>query len=124
MFTGIEHFAIASPDPKRLADWYVANLAFRINYEHAGNYFVKAPDGGLIEIIAAQGERYPATPKSPGLRHVAIAVDHFDSAYEDLQNHDVVFSGAPYETQGNRVVFFKDPDGNLLHLIQRRDRLP
>src|SRR5438270_12199972 len=42
MFTGIEHFAIASPNPKRLADWYVTYLEFKISYEYAGNYFVEA----------------------------------------------------------------------------------
>ena len=30
MFQGLEHTAIASPDPKRLAEWYVQNLEFRI----------------------------------------------------------------------------------------------
>jgi hypothetical protein len=27
--------------------------------------------------------------------------------------------GEPYQAQGNRLVFFSDPDGNVLHLIQR-----
>jgi hypothetical protein len=31
----------------------------------------------------------------------------------------VTFLDSPYETQGNRLVFFTDPDGNVLHLIQR-----
>ena len=51
MFTGIEHFAIASPNPKRLAEWYVRTLDFEIVFEYAGNYFVEAQNGGLIEII-------------------------------------------------------------------------
>jgi glyoxylase I family protein len=124
MFTGIEHFAIASPDPQRLAQWYVANLAFRINYEHAGNYFVKAPNGAILEIVPSQGERAAATPKTPGLRHIAIAVENFERAFEDLRNKNIVFTGAPYENQGNRLVFFEDADGNLLHLIQRQQPLP
>ena len=32
MVTGIEHTAIASPDPLRLAQWYVDHLDFAINY--------------------------------------------------------------------------------------------
>jgi glyoxylase I family protein len=124
MFTGIEHFAIASPDPKRLAEWYVGNLAFRINFEYAGNYFVKALNGAIIEIVPAQGERAQATPKSPGLRHIAIAVENFDSAYADLRKKNVVFTGEPFENQGNRLVFFEDVDGNLLHLIERQQPLP
>jgi glyoxylase I family protein len=124
MFTGIEHFAIASPDPKRLAEWYVSHLGFRINYEYEGNYFVKAPNGGIIEMVKAQGERGPNEMRTPGLRHIAIAVSDFKSAYDDLNAKGVKFSGEPYENQGNRLVFFADADGNLVHLIERDQPLP
>jgi glyoxylase I family protein len=124
MFTGIEHFAIASPDPKRLAEWYVSTLSFRINYEYGGNYFVKAPNGAIIEIIPAQGEPGPNTLKTPGMRHVAISVDSFDSALAELQSKDVKFAGQPYENSGNKLVFFEDADGNYVHLIERMTPLP
>jgi glyoxylase I family protein len=119
MFTGIEHFAIASPNPKRLADWYVASLEFEIAFEYAGNYFVEARNGGLIEIIPSDGDRPPSEIKTPGLRHIAISVENFDVGYEQLQKQGVTFVSEPYETQGNRLVFFTDPDGNVIHLIQR-----
>lgn len=119
MFQGIEHFAIASPNPKRLADWYVARLEFKIAFEYAGNYFVEAKNGGLIEIIPAEGERLESGMRAPGMRHIAIAVDDFDAAYDALNGQDVEFEGEPYNNQGNRLVFFKDPDGNLIHLIKR-----
>ncbi len=124
MFTGIEHFAIASPDPKRLAEWYVAKLAFRVNYEYDGNYFVKAPNGAVIEIILAQGEPGPNAMKTPGMRHIAISVDNFDAGMEELKSKEVVFAGQPFENQGNRLVFFEDGDGNLVHLIERQRPLP
>ncbi len=124
MFTGIEHFAIASPDPKRLAEWYVSTLSFRINYEYGGNFFVKAPNGAMIEIIPSQGEAGPKQLKSPGMRHVAISVESFDSAYAALQNKGVNFAGQPYEASGNKLVFFEDADGNYVHLIQRLTPLP
>lgn len=124
MFAGIEHFAIASPNPKRLAEWYVNNLEFQITFEYAGNYFVEAADGSLIEIIPAEGERTPATLRTPGMRHIAIAVEDFDGAYSQLQQQGVAFAGEPYSNQGNRLVFFTDPDGNLVHLIQRDRPLP
>lgn len=124
MFTGIEHVAIASPDPKRLACWYVDTLAFQINYEYDGNYFVKAPNGAVLEIIPAQGEAGPKGSRTPGLRHLAIAVDDFDQAYGDLRAKGMAFAGEPYLNQGNRLVFFSDADGNLLHLIQRAQPLP
>lgn len=124
MFTGIEHFAIASPDPKRLAEWYSANLGFHINYEYAGNYFVRAADGSMIEIIPGNGERGLNERYTPGLRHIAIAVQDFDAALSSLKRKGVNVTSDPYESQGNRLVFFSDCDGNLLHLIKRPQPLP
>jgi catechol 2,3-dioxygenase-like lactoylglutathione lyase family enzyme len=119
MFTGIEHFAIASPNPCRLAEWYVANLEFTITFEYAGNYFVQARDGALIEIIPAEGETPSSHARTPGMRHIAISVDDFDAAYQQLREQGVVLTGEPYSNQGNRLAFFQDADGNLLHLIHR-----
>ena len=88
MFQGIEHTAISSPDPQKLAQWYVDHLDFHINFTYAGNYFVKAANGTM------------------------------------LKDKGVTFVGEPFETMGNRLVFFNDLDGNLLHLIQRETPLP
>src|SRR5579884_2976895 len=117
MFPGLEHTAIASPDPKRLAQWYVDTLGFRVNYEYDGNYFVRAGNGAMLEIIPSAGERLPGGMKDPGLRHLAVMVNDFDAAYAHLRSLGVVFRTEPYENQGNRLVFFDDADGNILHLI-------
>ncbi len=124
MFKGLEHTAIASPDPKRLADWYVDHLGFVINYSYAGNYFVRAANGTMLEIIPAEGDRTPAKMKDPGLRHLAIAVEDFDKAHQSLRAKGVTFVTEPTSLQGNRLVFFTDLDGNLLHLIDREKPLP
>ena len=127
MFQGLEHTAIASPNPEKLANWYVEYLGFHINYSYGGNFFVKAPNGSLLEIIPASGGMEPQTSanfKDAGIRHLAIAIDHFDQSYEQLQSKGVAFVGEPFTTSGNRLVFFNDGDGNLLHLIQREKPLP
>jgi glyoxylase I family protein len=124
MFTGLEHVAIASPDPKSLAEWYVVNLGFRLNFEYDGNYFVRAQDGNMLEIIKAEGDGGDPKVRTPGLRHLAISVKDFDAAHEHLKSLGVKFTGQPYVNQGNRLVFFNDLDGNLIHLIQRQNPLP
>jgi glyoxylase I family protein len=123
-FTGLEHTAIASPDPKRLADWYVQILGWIINYEYDGNYFVKAPNGAMLEIIPSQGAAPETAMRTPGLRHLAVMVQDFDQAHAELKAKPVEFAGEPFEVKGNRLVFFKDADGNLLHLIARPQPLP
>jgi glyoxylase I family protein len=119
MIKGIEHTAIASPDPARLAQWYVDHLHFTINYQSPNAVFVKAQNGYMLEIIRAEGERASHGMKDPGLRHLAIAVDDFDSVYGELRAKGVRFLAEPLESKGNKVVFFSDPEGNILHLLRR-----
>ena len=124
MFTGLEHTAIASPDPAKLADWYVQHLGFRINFQYDGNYFVRAPDGAMLEIIPSEGDPGPQAMKTPGIRHLAISVADFDAAHAQLREGGVRFLTDAYVNQGNRLVFFTDGDGNILHLIKRANPLP
>lgn len=124
MVTGIEHAAIAARDVAALADWYVSVLGFTINYQSANATFVKAPNGSMIEIIPADAERGEQTLKTQGLRHLALTVADFDSALAGLRANNVQFAGEPQISKGNRVVFFTDPEGNYLHLLQRATPLP
>ena len=128
MFQGIEHLAISSPNPEKLAQWYVDNLGFRINYTYAGNYFVRAANDAMIEIIPADNSlstpQVLANNKDAGFRHLAIAIDDFDAGVEHLKAKGVHMLGDPFETQGNRLAFFNDFDGNLVHLIKRANPLP
>ena len=124
MIQGIEHTAIASPDPQKLAQWYVEHLGFVINYNSGRTVFVKAQNGFMLEIITSEGGRGPQTMKDPGLRHLAIAVTNFDEVYNGLKSKGVRFDGEPLDNKGNKVVFFADPDGNYLHLLQRETPLP
>ena len=127
MFIGLEHTAIASPNPQKLAQWYVDHLGFYINFAYERNYFVKAANGSILEIIPSEGSRPPqnmADNKSPGIRHLAIAVDDFEAAFRHLKSLDVNFLGEPFVLGANRLVFFNDGDGNLVHLIKREKPLP
>jgi len=124
MFKGLEHTGIASPNPGNLAQWYVDHLDFVVNFEYDGNYFVKAADGTMLEIIPSEGDWIEQAMKAPGLRHLAISVDDFDAAYDRLLKAGVRFVTQPVNVKGNRLVFFADCDGNLVHLVQREKPLP
>lgn len=124
MFKGLEHTAIASPDPRALAQWYVDHLEFVINFHYDEYFFVRASNGSMLEIIPSEGDRGPQKMRDPGIRHLAIEVDDFDAGREQLKAKNVKFLGEPYNNQGNLLVFFEDLDGNILHLIQRPHPLP
>lgn len=120
MFQGIEHTAIATSNPERLAKWYVDILGFKINYRYGPFVFAKAPDGSMIEFIPSEGDTPTQAMRTPGIRHIAIAVDDFDKAHAALEEKGVRWVGEPSATpEGNRLAFFEDGDGNYLHIIHR-----
>jgi len=128
MFQGIEHVAISSPNPQKLAQWYVDHLEFHINFTYDGNYFVRAANGWMLEIIPATNllaaPQVVANNKDAGFRHLAIAVEDFEAGVAELRARGVHLIGEPKENQGNWLAFFNDGDGNLVHLIKRPAPLP
>ena len=119
MILGVEHVAIASANPHKLADWYVANLDFTILSSAETATFIQARNGPMFEIILAEKQLPGPEMKDSGMRHIAIAMDDFNETYLRLKSTGVHFVTEPYEASGNTVAFFKDPDGNFLHLIYR-----
>src|SRR5947208_2819106 len=109
MITGIEHVAIASPEPLRLAQWYVEHLDFAINYQpqNSKNVFVKAADGSMIEIIEATAGTSPAAGmQAAGLRHLALTVSDFPGVYARMRDKGVRFLTGAVTTNGNSLAFF------------------
>src|SRR6516165_3755705 len=106
MIRGVEHVAIASSDPHRLADWYVRNLDFTIFTRFETAVFIKAANGSLLEIITADNCLAAPQLKDSGLRHIAIAVADFDQVYRRLQAAAVPALGEPFMAGENKLAFF------------------
>ncbi len=122
MYKGIEHTAIASRDPETLASWYGKTLGFPIVHRYGGNIFVRAPDNTMLEIIPSEGDAVETQMKTPGIRHLAISVDDFDAGKKDLGDKGVEIV-QELNAGGNRLAFFLDPEGNILHLIHRAESI-
>lgn len=76
-----------------------------------------------LKLVQVQGE--PTSTRGPvddftGVRYIAFAVDDIDATMGQLRNRGVEFASEilPPETDQGvaRLVFFHDPDGNLLEL--------
>ena len=122
MYKGLEHTAIASADPEALAAWYEKYLGFPICHRYGGNIFVKAPDGTMLEIIPGAGDRPANEFKTLGIRHLAISVDDFDAAHEDLKSKGIEIENL-VNAGGNRLAFFRDIEGNICHIIHREQTI-
>lgn len=118
MYNGIEHTAIATKDPEGLAQWYERNLEMPIVHRYDGNVFVRANDGTMLELIPSEGSAVETSMRTPGIRHLAVKVDDFDEGVKDLGSKGIkIFQFV--EAGPNRLAFFLDPEGNILHLIHR-----
>lgn len=92
-----------------------------------GTYFAAFPDGSMIEFITA-GENTPEySLKAAGIRHIAIGVEtaDFDSLVKALKADGRVceVSDVTENAKGVKTYFFRDPEGNILHLIYRPEPL-
>ncbi len=127
MISGIEHVGLAAKDPQALVDWYITLLGFRIAHalHDRHTYFIRAHDGSMIEVYPAQHACLPLDNVHRGLRHVALTVTDCDAVVEALRAQGVA---VPEETRVStsdmKLAFFQDPEGNLLHLVERRKAIP
>jgi len=124
MHIAIEHIAIPSPNPVDLKSWYERVLGAREIFNNGQNpptCLIALPGGGWFEIYASEGlPENRGNNKLAGFRHIAFRVDSIEAAKAELQNRGVNFHEEIRPAAGGgRVLFFADPEGNLLHLIER-----
>jgi glyoxylase I family protein len=123
----VEHLGLAADDPVALAEWYRGVLdgqdVFRCeNLGKAPTVFIRLPGGLILEIYPAM-ERLSETALNSlrGWRHLALRVPSVEAAREQLAGRGVAFTeGSKPAGGGGRVLFFRDPEGNLLHLVERQ----
>lgn len=126
MIRGIEHIGLCARDPEILIKWYVRVLGFRIIHSipERRTYFIQDRNSGMIEI-------YPSTVVTPqvdnvhsGLRHIAIVITGFEEELTHLKNSGVdIPENMIVQTPSMKLAFFHDPEGNLLHLVEREHPL-
>jgi glyoxylase I family protein len=119
MITGIEHIAIASFDPHRLADWYVSHLDLVPILDTGKTVYLRALNGVVLEFVYAETQPTLPSIRDAGLRHIAFSITDWTSTHEELQRKGISFEGEPVVMPGMRLHFFRDPEGNFLHLVER-----
>ena len=121
---GLEHLGLAARNPVLLKDWYAQVLHAEVLFDNGAQppaFMLALPGGLLLEL-------YPSTHTRPetadnslgGWRHLALRVESLDAAQAELTRRGVRFTESPRPAGwGGRVLFFADPEGNLLHLVER-----
>ena len=128
MIKGMEHIAIVSKNTAALKDWYLKMFGGKIVYDNGkGTFFLAFEDKSMIEfIMSAEDGSLPNETSTCGIRHIALAVGdkEFDASVEKLKAENVsVVTDVKVSANGIKTFFFRDIDGNILHLIYRPNPL-
>ena len=125
----VEHIGLAAADPTRMKDWYVATLGAELVFSDGKTppaFFVRLPGGLMLEIYSSLFT--PETVgdnRAGGWRHLALRVASIEPARDLLAKRGVEFEPSVKPAGGGgQVLFFKDVEGNLWHLVQRPDDSP
>ena len=123
MIQGIEHIALCAEDVPSLIAWYQKIFqADLIKEGRAGPFFLKFHDGSLIEFLETAGD-IPPVPKDKekGFRHIALAVSSLEKMVETLKKEGVeVVDDLKTVPNGAKLFLFRDIEGNLIQLVERK----
>jgi glyoxylase I family protein len=120
----LEHVAINVPDARALVDFFVANLGMKIVVETSTSpfmHFISDGAGSMLEIYSN-----PAAPM-PDYKTIHQANLHIAFASNDIEGDRTRLIAAGAEAlgeistaaSGDKLAFFRAPDGVPFQLVQR-----
>jgi catechol 2,3-dioxygenase-like lactoylglutathione lyase family enzyme len=130
LFQAIDHPAISCNEPRILAKWYCDHLGMKILHDNGQDpaslllgYDTNLRASATLELMPVKNPGTPAAdlPRfCQGLRHFAVRVSDFDTAYGQLKQAGVEFLFEPATAiGGGKIVSFRDPEGNEVQIVQR-----
>jgi len=119
--THTHHVALLTANFERIRAFYTDVLGFPVRGEFPGHNIVFVDVGSTtIEIVEDTGA--PSVREAGGWGHLALEVVDVDATFAELSAQGIQFHVQPKnfpETEPSvRIAFFKDPDGNVLELVQ------
>jgi glyoxylase I family protein len=120
----VEHLGLAARDSVSLKDWYVRVLGAEVVFDSGRKppaFLLNLPGGLTLEIYSAEAMlAETGNNLLAGWRHLALQVESIESAKAALESGRVNFTElVKPAVGGGRVLFFRDAEGNLLHLVER-----
>lgn len=141
MITGFHHAALSTPDLDRCVGFYRDLLGCEVAWEFgwpagspAADEITGLRDSAARAVMLRLGGSFlevfefssPPAPEREGLRpvhahgitHVAIEVKNLQAEYARLKAAGMHFHCEPKAQESGFVVYGRDPDGNVLELIE------
>lgn len=146
MILGLHHTAISTPDLQRAIEFYRDQLGFQVEFEFAwdeSNENFKrthaAPEtAGRVAMLSREGARLeifeyakpaprpvgaPPANADHGLCHFCIQVADIDDEFARLEAAGMPFLSPPVPQGNVKCCYGRDPDGNIIELIEYFDRI-
>lgn len=141
MIRGIHHTAISTPDLERALAFYRDLLGFELILnaawpkgaelmdritglrDSASKFAMLRKGNALLELFEYESP-VPKTgdPERPvndhGITHMCLDVNDLDFEYERLKAAGMRFHSPPVDLGASRCVYGRDPDGNVLELLE------
>lgn len=143
MIKGFHHAAISTPDLTRCVHFYTQIIGGKVAWEFGWDQGTSEADNvtGLSNsacraVMLIIGETFlevfeyrspaqtqtPLTQKRPvsdhGITHVCLEVTDIKAEFERLKLAGMYFHSEPASQEGSSMVYGRDPDGNVLELIE------
>lgn len=125
---GIHHVALLTTHFAELRRFYTEVLGLAEVGGFPGyNILFLGVGGTTIELIEEAADEHGPSPR--GWNHLALEVEDVDATHRELAARGVPFASPPEdfppEAPTLRIAFLRDPDGNLVELLQSlRSPLP
>jgi len=132
----LHHVGVTVEDLDRAVEFYrdVLGCAVRDRFEVDGEGFATAVDvpdaaasfahldggGCRLELVSYEPRGDPVEQPAlnrPGATHLGFSVDDVDAFYEGLPADVETLSEPRTTSSGARIVFLRDPEGNLVEVI-------
>lgn len=121
----VHHIAISTAQFERLRAFYVETLGLAVIGGFPDQQILFLDAGGVtLELVGESdpGQHGPGGFARRGWQHLAWQVQDVDTAYAELLAQGVASYSPPEdfppEAPRLRIAFLRDPDGNLLELVQ------
>src|ERR1700704_5299989 len=117
MIKGLRGASIWSDDVKNLLPFYRDVLGLKVGFESPG--FVVLGELGTPALALGTHSEVHGRNADPARHMVGLLTDDVDTDSRRLKNAGVEFVEDPTDYDQLRIATLKDPEGNLIQLLQR-----
>jgi catechol 2,3-dioxygenase-like lactoylglutathione lyase family enzyme len=141
MIKGFHHAAISTPDLQRCIQFYTEVIGGEVAWtfgwpagtpeaDEVTGLQNSSADAAMLKIGGTFLEVFQFSSPDPlsqsgnrpvnnhGITHICLEVENIQGEYERLKAAGMLFNCPPQSQEGSSMVYGRDPDGNVVELIE------